>query len=42
MEPLLDAEGDGSGDELTNAPCKRVQHQLDVPVLVRRKCTHQL
>jgi hypothetical protein len=34
MEPLLDAEGNGSEDELIEAPHKRIQHQLDVLVLI--------
>jgi hypothetical protein len=42
MEPLLDAEGDGSEDELIEAPCKCIQHQLDVPVLVACECNCQL
>jgi hypothetical protein len=42
MEPLLDAKGDGSEDELIEAPHKRVRRQLDVPVLVARERARQL
>ena len=42
MEPLLDAEGNGSEDELIEAPHKRVRCQLDVLVLVAREQAHQL